>query len=106
VADSEVQGTFEVKVEWPADIYRDAGISNIFVLSDDGQGLYLGLGHVPPFTGEPPAGTTVVPNVRAAVYLTYKNAAELAQLLTDVVERKQKEFQEHQKRLRQTGEPV
>jgi hypothetical protein len=106
VADSDVQGTVEVKVEWPADIYRDAGIANIFVLSDDGQGLYVGLGHLPPLTGKPPVGVTVVPTVRAAVYLTYKNAAELAQLFTDVVERKKKELEEHQKRLRQTSEPA
>ena len=91
MADSD--GTFEARIEWPADIYRDAAISNVFVLSDDGQGLYLGLGHIAPFTSKPPSGVTVAPNVRAAVYLTYKNTAELAQLLADVVERKKKEIQ-------------
>ena len=102
MADSDVQGTFEVKVEWPADVYRDAGISNIFVLSDDGQGLYLGLGHIPPFTGKPPSGVSVMPNVRAAVYLTYQNTAQLAELLNSAVERKKQELQEQ---MRQVGDP-
>jgi hypothetical protein len=90
VAEDKTQmSSIEATIEWPADIYKDAGLSNIFVLSDDGQGLYLGLGHVAPFTGPPPVdGVTVVPTVRAAVYLTYKNMAELAELLESVVDRR------------------
>lgn len=89
--------SIEARVEWPNDLFEDPAISNLFVLSDDGQGLYLGLGHVPPFTGPAPTGAvTVIPNVCAAVYLTYQHTAELAELLANVVERKRKEIQERQ----------
>jgi hypothetical protein len=83
---------FEATIVWPTDIYRDADVSNYFVLSDDGQALYLGFGHIPPIPAPPPEGpVTVVPTVRGAVYLTYKNAAELAQLLGQFMQRKQEE---------------
>ncbi|QEN14837.1 hypothetical protein ACRDU6_21090 [Mycolicibacterium sp. ELW1] len=94
MADDEYQ-SIDLKVEWPTDIYRDAAMTNIFVLSDDGQGIYLGMGHIPPFTTSPPAGgATVVPDVRAAVHLTYRNANELAQLLNEIVDRKKREIKE------------
>lgn len=87
-------GEVEATVEWPTDIYRQAGVSNIFVLSDDGQGLYVGLGHVPPLSGIPTSDSvTVVPTVRASVYLTYKNAKELGELLTAAYERRKQEFE-------------
>ena len=84
----------EAKIEWPPDTYAGAAIANFIVLSDDGQGVYLAFGHIPPFPAPPPEGLqTVVPNVRATVYLTYKNAVELGQLLNQFIERKQGEQQ-------------
>lgn len=84
------EGQFEARIDWPADTHVNAALANFIVMSDDGQGVYLAFGHIPPFAQAPPEGlTTVVPNVKASVYLTYKNTFELAQLLTQFVEMKQ-----------------
>ena len=56
----------EAKIEWPPDAYAGAAVANFMVLSDDGHGVYLAFGHIPPFPAAPPEGVpTVVPNVRA-----------------------------------------
>ncbi|OBK13700.1 hypothetical protein [Mycobacterium asiaticum] len=100
ISEGADEGTVEAQVAWPTDLYREAGVSNIFVLSDDGQGLYLALGHIPPFAGKPSPKITVTPNVRGSVYLTYKNAGELGELLTAAYQRKKQEVE----RQRQQGE--
>lgn len=89
------EGTqFEARIEWPQDTFAGAEVANFIVLSDDGQGVYLAFGHIPPFPARPPEDVpTVVPNVRAAVYLTYKNTAELGQIVNQFFERKQREQQ-------------
>ncbi len=79
------QQRLEAKITWPADAYADAQVSNFFVVTDDGTGVYVGFGFIPPFPGPPPETLeTVTPRIQSAVFINHVNAKQLADVLNQV----------------------
>lgn len=75
------EGQYEVNIVWPKDVHADARIANYFTFTDDGQGVYLAFGHVPPLPVVPEGVTEVTPAVRSTIFLTHQNALQLAGML-------------------------
>lgn len=79
------QQRFEAKITWPADVYGDAQLANFFVVTDDGTGVYIAFGYIPPFPGPPPESLeTVTPRIQSAVFINHANAKQLAEVLDKV----------------------
>jgi hypothetical protein len=76
------QQRFEAKITWPDDAYAAAQVSNLFVVTDDGTGVYIAFGYIPPFPGAPPEVLeTVTPRIQSSVFVNHANAKQLAEVL-------------------------
>ena len=79
------QQRLEAKITWPEDAYADAQVSNYFVVTDDGTGVYIAFGFIPPFPGTPPEPLeTVTPRIQSSVFVNHANAEQLAEVLEHV----------------------
>ena len=78
----------ETKFVWPPETYAHAQVVNHFLVTDDGQGIYVAFAYLPPFPALPEEPvTSVSPQIKFAMNISYANAKQLLGILGQLVGR-------------------
>lgn len=74
----------QTNVTWPSDTHAGAELANVFMVTDDGLGVFVTFGHVAPDPVPKAEVAERTPRIKSSVFISHADAKKLSDILNDV----------------------